>query len=661
MDKGVFMSTSGKRKSNPNASTQIEALEGRCLLSVSAITSLDSIVVSPTSHRTSAMAAAASAIQGYTPRQIRAAYGFNQISLPGGVKADGTGQTIAIITAFNDPNITSDLHTFDSALGLSDPKKFSIVNQTGGSAKSLTTDSGWAGETALDVEWAHAIAPGANILLVEANSNRLSDLLTAVDYARHAAGVSVVSMSWGADEFWSQTYYDKYFTTPARHQGVTFVASSGDDGSWWGPSWPSSSSNVLAVGGTSLRLTSTNSIGSETGWSGSGGGISQLEYEPSYQNNVQRSGARVAPDVSYNANPNTGFAFYDSVADSYGDVGWGVVGGTSAGTPQWAALVAIANQGRALAGKGSLDGATGTLPTLYALYNNPSAYTAAFNDVTLGRSSYFFSAHRGYDAVTGLGTPKAPGVVQALMGIKPTATTSSTATATASRSARQQLQRRATPVEQTPTSDNSTTTTPVAVVPPAVETVQIKRSAPEVLSVSLGSTGTAASAAGAGSGGTGSRPGVFSTRRVALASAGYERPVASRTAVVWQDGGVASTPGASAGAFAQAGPGPTWGVGPSIIEGIVPIEPGATTLPDTGSLADIFAGDVLNNGIVGGITILNDPPSHVGSIATTVAALGAVGILTYGLARRRRRVPDVDQEHGEPIRFDLRQGDREKE
>ena len=651
------MSTSGKRKSNPGTSTPMEILEGRCLLSVSAITSLDSIVVSPTSHRTTAMAAAASAIQGYTPQQIRAAYGFNQISLPGGAKADGTGQTIAIITAFNDPNIASDLHTFDSALGLSDPKNFSIVNQTGGSAKSLATDSGWAGETALDVEWAHAIAPGANILLVEANSDHLSDLLSAVDYARHAAGVSVVSMSWGADEFWSQTYYDKYFTTPAGHQGVTFVASSGDDGSWWGPSWPSSSSNVLAVGGTSLRLTSTNSIGSETGWSGSGGGISQLEYEPSYQSNVQRSGARVAPDVSYNANPNTGFAFYDSVADSYGDVGWGVVGGTSAGTPQWAALVAIANQGRALAGKGSLDGATGTLPTLYALYNNPSAYAAAFNDVTWGRSSYYFSAHSGYDAVTGLGTPKAPGVVQALMGITPTAATASTAsTSTASRSARQQLQRRATPVDQAPAADNSTTA-PVAIVPPAVEAVQIKRSAPKVLSVSLGSTGTAAAA---GIGGTGSRSGVFSTRRVTLASAGYERPVASRTAVVWQDGGGALTPAAgSPPAFAQAGIAPTWGVGPSIIEGIVPIEPAGNSLPGTGSLADVFAGDVLNNGIVGGITILNDPPAHVGSIATTAAALGAVAVLTYGIGRRRKRVPDVGAEQGEPIRFDLRQGERE--
>src|SRR5205814_7098974 len=162
MDKGVFMSTSGKRKSDLHASTQIETLEGRCLLSVNAITSLDSIVVSPTSHRTSALVAA-SAIAGYTPQQIRAAYGFNQISLPGGAKADGTGQTIAIITAYNDPNIASDLHTFDSALGLSDPKNFSIVNQGGGSAKSLATDSGWAGEAAVDVEGAQAVGAGGEM------------------------------------------------------------------------------------------------------------------------------------------------------------------------------------------------------------------------------------------------------------------------------------------------------------------------------------------------------------------------------------------------------------------------------------------------------------------------------------------------------------------
>ena len=142
-----------------------------------------------------------------------------------------------------------------------------MVNQTGGS-KLPSTDSGWAGEISLDVEWAHAIAPGANILLVEASSADTTDLMAAVDYARHAAGVSVVSMSWGGSEFFSwgggesqsQTTYDPYFTTPAGHQGVTFIASAGDSGSQSGVQWPASSTNVLSVGGTSLYTSERGSI-----------------------------------------------------------------------------------------------------------------------------------------------------------------------------------------------------------------------------------------------------------------------------------------------------------------------------------------------------------------------------------------------------------------
>lgn len=377
----------------------VEFLESRQMLTVSGDTIVKPMLdVSPM--------LTGSSVSGYTPAQIKKAYGFDQIALSG-VNGDGAGQTIAIIGAYNDPNIASDLHVFDQQFGLTDPV-LQKVSQTGGSADSLTTDTGWAAELSLDVEWAHAIAPKAKILLVEANDASLSNLMKAVDYARNVPDVSVVSMSWGGSEFWGETTYDQYFTTPAGHQGITFVAASGDNGSWWGPSWPASSPNVLAVGGTSLNLN-----GTEGGWSGSGGGISEFESTPSYQSGVQGTGARTSPDVAFNADPYSGFAVYDSFGYQ-GRSGWSIIGGTSAGAPQWAALLAIANQARVGNGLGTLNGSTDTLPMLYALYHDPTAYAANFNDITSGRSSYFLGSHVGYDGVTGLGTPKANSLVASL-------------------------------------------------------------------------------------------------------------------------------------------------------------------------------------------------------------------------------------------------------
>ena len=382
----------------------IETLESRQFLTVAADTIIrPALDLKP--------AATGSTVDGYSPQQIRSAYGFDQISI-NGVTGDGSGQTIAIVAAYDDPNIAADLHTFDMKFGLNDPS-FQKVSQTGGSTQAIPTDPGWSAEMSLDVEWAHAMAPKANIMLVEANSDSLGNLMTAVDYARHVTDVSVVSMSWGGSEFWGETGYDKYFSTPAGHQGVTFVAASGDGGSWWGPSWPASSPNVLAVGGTSLNLNSSGGYGGETGWRDSGGGISNFEPTPSYQNGVQSTGGRTTPDVSFNADPNTGFAVYDSISYQ-GQSGWSVIGGTSAGAPQWAALIAIANQGRAVNHLGTLDGTSGTLPMLYALYHDPSAYASNFNDVAWGASSYFLRSHVGYDGVTGLGSPKANMVVQSL-------------------------------------------------------------------------------------------------------------------------------------------------------------------------------------------------------------------------------------------------------
>jgi subtilase family serine protease len=343
---------------------------------------------------------------GTTPTQIRHAYGFDQISFSGGtVAGDGSGTTIAIVDAFNDPNIASDLHAFDLALGLPDPPSFSQVNQSGGTSLPSPSTS-WSTEISLDVEWAHAIAPGASILLVEATNNATANLNAAVAYGAKQPGVVALSMSFGGPEYLGELAADSTFLTPTGHAGVTFVASSGDTGA--PPSQPATSSFVLAVGGTTLSLDASGTIQSESGWSGSGGGLSAYEGQPSYQTGVvtQSLTARTNPDVAYDADPNTGFPVYNSYA-SPPSTPWSLIGGTSDAAPQWAGLIAIADQGRALAGLSSLAGATETLPVLYSL---PSS---DFHDITMGGStgSPAYSATAGYDLVTGRGTPVANQIV----------------------------------------------------------------------------------------------------------------------------------------------------------------------------------------------------------------------------------------------------------
>ena len=353
-----------------------------------------------------AAAMATSGPTGYSPAQIRTAYGFDSVSF-GSAAANGAGTTIAIVDAYDNPNVANDLHQFSVQFGLPDAA-FTKVNQTGGT-KMPAADRGWGSEIVLDVEWAHAIAPGASILLVEANSNSYPDLMTAVDYARRQPGVVAVSMSWGAGEFSGETTYDSVFTTPAGHGGVAFFASSGDTGA--PVSYPAVSPNVVSVGGTSLRL-SGSTYGSESGWSGSGGGISVYESKPSYQNGVvtQSTTKRSNPDVAYDSDPSTGFAVYDSFNNGTASP-WSQFGGTSAAAPQWASLTAIVDQGRALAGLGALDGRTQLLPAIYALN------AGDFHDVTTGGStgSPSYTAAAGYDLVTGRGTPVANLVIADLV------------------------------------------------------------------------------------------------------------------------------------------------------------------------------------------------------------------------------------------------------
>ncbi|MGD0042409.1 MAG: hypothetical protein ABSE84_18720, partial [Isosphaeraceae bacterium] len=404
-----------------------EALESRQLLSTTASSTLDLSQITA-QQNLQIFPLVASGPTGYTPQQIQKAYGVNQITFSGGKAGNGAGQTIAIVTAYSDPNISSDLAAFDKQYGLSVPASFTVDN-----LGATTVNPGWALETSLDVEWAHSVAPGANIVLVEAPSATLSGLLSAVNYARYQPGVSVVSMSWGTSEFWGESSYDSIFTTPAGHTGVTFVAASGDSGAWSGPMYPSVSPNVLAVGGTSLTLGAGSTYGSETGWSDSTGGFSGLdsdwrtyELEPSYQTATLQSvglnyGVRTTPDVSFNADPNTGVPVYDSVPYS-GQSGWFQVGGTSAATPAWAGLVAIADQGLATGGKGALSD-TQVQTDLYAL---PSS---DFHDITTGFNGY--NATPGYDLVTGLGSAKANLVIAGILAANGVSEGSATAQVTA--------------------------------------------------------------------------------------------------------------------------------------------------------------------------------------------------------------------------------------
>jgi subtilase family serine protease len=386
---------------------------------------------------------------GYTPTQIKDAYGINDINFntasSGVVAGTGAGQTIAIVDATDNPNFvdtgsanfsTSDLAMFDSAMGLPNPPSFTKVNYEGttdfSGAGYQQSGFGWANEIALDVEWTHAIAPMANIVLVECplnsagNATAVSLLQGGVNYARTIPGVSVVTMSFALPEFIGETINDQYLTTPSGHNGVTFVAATGDNGDPGG--YPAFSPDVVAVGATSLSL-SNNDTGDtyagEVVHNTSGGGISQYELKPSFQDGITLSSTnRTIPDVSFDGDENTGVPVYNSY-DGGSATPWYKEGGTSFSTPSWGALVAIADQGRAAIGLGSLDGATQTLPELYELN-----YSANYHDITSGTTIGSastggpngtinfppLSAGPGYDLTTGLGSPIANVLVPNLAG-----------------------------------------------------------------------------------------------------------------------------------------------------------------------------------------------------------------------------------------------------
>ncbi|MEU6220216.1 putative Ig domain-containing protein [Streptomyces sp. NPDC047022] len=332
----------------------------------------------------SAMAATASTPSGLSPANLHSAY-----NLP---STGGSGLTVAIVDAYNDPNAESDLATYRSQYGLSSCTKangcFKQVSQTGSTTSLPTNDTGWAGEEALDFDMVSAVCPNCNIILVEANSANDSDLGTAENEAV-ALGAKFVSNSWGGSESSSQTSEDtQYF----KHPGVAITVSAGDEA--YGAEYPATSQYVTAVGGTALSSSSNSRGWTESVWKtssteGTGSGCSAYDAKPSWQTDTGCS-KRMEADVSAVADPATGVAVYDT----YGGSGWSVVGGTSASSPIIAGVYALAGT------PGSTD-----YPAKY-----PYQHTSNLYDVTSGNNgscspSYFCTAGTGYDGPTGWGTP----------------------------------------------------------------------------------------------------------------------------------------------------------------------------------------------------------------------------------------------------------------
>ena len=324
---------------------------------------------------------------GLSPDQVKAAY-----NLP----ATGGMGTIAVIEAFHDKTLASDLNAFSAAYKLPLCNATSTCLEVHRMSTKSKSNSSWTLESSLDAEWAHAIAPKAKILVVEAASGSGANMLAAIDYARKRKDVVAVAMSWGGAEFPEETTLNNHFASST----AVFFASAGDHGS--GVSWPAVSPYVVAVGGTSLAF--TTSTVKETAWEGSGGGVSAFEKQPTYQASYsikKAGGMRAVPDVSYNADPKTGFSIYATkptkTTTTKGKMkakgSWYVVGGTSAGAPQWAAIHSL--------------GLTATNERFYADKASTST-TKYFRDIVSGSNgtcTYFCDAHKHYDYVTGLGSP----------------------------------------------------------------------------------------------------------------------------------------------------------------------------------------------------------------------------------------------------------------
>lgn len=424
--------------------------------------------------------------------QVRGAYGLGQYGASpitfNGIQGDGTGQTIVIVDAYDDPYALTDLNTFSSYYGLptfvsgsatsTNPgfTKFGVNEGVGLTSTLPTTDtnydtqstSSWENEESLDIEWSHAMAPDASIDLVEAGDAG-TGLYDGDIYGAAISGAVVVSNSWSGDEFIQEKSNDADFTSPAGHLGgsatatgsdisggVTFLFSAGDGGAYdegengtIEPQYPAASPNVIAVGGTALTVGSGDSYGGEVVWGsgtssgtagGGGGGISKYESEPTYQtalvptadSGTGSKAKRTYPDVSMLASPGTGVSIVDSW-DFGTSTPWlangYTFGGTSLACPLTAGIVTVADQGRAIYGLGSLNGVTQTLPRLYTIASNTTSYATDFNDITSGSngpsSPINYGATMGFDLSSGLGSIVANRLVPDLAGATLTGAVSS--------------------------------------------------------------------------------------------------------------------------------------------------------------------------------------------------------------------------------------------
>ncbi len=347
---------------------------------VMACNALKVVAGTPRSAHAESDLTAAAAPSGYGPASLQAAY-----NLPSA--GGGSGQTVAIVDAYDDPNAEADLAVYRSQYGLPACTTangcFSKVDQNGGT-KYPRGDSGWAEEISLDLDMVSAACPNCKILLVEASSATMTNLGTAVNTAVRL-GAKFVSNSYGGGESSSDPTFDtQYFD----HPGVAITVSSGDNG--YGVEYPAASRYVTAVGGTSLRTASNSRGWTDTVWSGAGSGCSAYDAKPAWQTD-SGCARRTVADVSAVADPNTGVAVYDSYRQA---TGWMVFGGTSASAPLIAATYALAG-----------SPSSGSYPASF-----PYAHTSALYDVTSGSNgscsgSYLCTGSSGYDGPSGLGVP----------------------------------------------------------------------------------------------------------------------------------------------------------------------------------------------------------------------------------------------------------------
>jgi len=358
----------------PAASHAAHRTAHTCAPAKAGVAACDAIAVVDANGRP--VVSAAATPSGYGPADLQSAYGL--------AGASGSGHTVAIVDAYNDPTALADLKVYRSTFGLpalnTGGPTFRKANQNGGT-KYPRTNAGWATEISLDLDMVSAACPSCNILLVEATSASFGNLGAAVNYAATVPGVVAISNSYGGSDAAQLSAYN--------HPGIAVTASTGDSG--YGVEAPASFDSVVAVGGTHLVRSGTARGWTETAWSGAGSGCSTMNAKPSWQTSATACAGKASADVAAVADPNTGVAVYDTTPYQ-GASGWQVYGGTSVASPIVASVYA-------------LGGHTTGYPASYTW-----GATTGLNDVTSGSNgscspALWCHAGTGWDGPTGLGTP----------------------------------------------------------------------------------------------------------------------------------------------------------------------------------------------------------------------------------------------------------------